>query len=631
MSACRITRDRARRVYRGMLRRPSTTGPSVTAAAAQTAGPRRACAGISSDLYAGPDDPAHRRGSRAGARRARALRRATPRRRRASSPPSELAARGRRARGDREPAARAGAYAGLLFAADTSEPRHGALLQRVQERGSEIRNELLFFELEWVGARRRAAPRAARGSGARARAATSSARCAATGRTCSPSPRRGCSRRRPTPGAAPSRALRRGGGGAALPGDGAPARRASSARRRCSRCSTSPSARCAARRRARSPRGCARTRALLALHLQHARAGQGGRRPPAPLADPMAARHLANEIDAAQRRCAARRLRGALPAGRALLPPQGAPARPPAARRLRPLRADRREGRARAAWTRRARSCSAAYRDFSPRWRRSRGPSSTALDRRRAAAGQARRRLLRLDGAQRAPLRAAQLHRQPARRDDARPRARPRRAPVAGARARALRAGHAAHPAETASVFGEMLVFRRLLREERDPAVRLALLCGKLEDAFATVFRQVAMTRFEQALHAARRARGRAAGPAHERALAGREPADVRRLGRAHRRLRLVVALHPALRALALLLLRLRLRRAAGAGAAAPLRRGGRPPSCRATSSCSRAGGSDAPRALLSRVGLDVADPGFWDGGLALLEELVAQAEALAG
>ena len=53
--------------------------------------------------------------------------------------------------------------------------------------------------------------------------------------------------------------------------------------------------------------------------------------------------------------------------------------------------------------------------------------------------------------------------------------------------------------AETASVFGEMLVFRRLMREERDPAVRLALLCGKLEDAFATVFRQVAMTRFEQA------------------------------------------------------------------------------------------------------------------------------------
>src|SRR5690606_32821908 len=49
-----------------------------------------------------------------------------------------------------EPAHRAGAYAQLLFAADTATPRHGALLQRVQERASEIRNALVFFELEWV-------------------------------------------------------------------------------------------------------------------------------------------------------------------------------------------------------------------------------------------------------------------------------------------------------------------------------------------------------------------------------------------------------------------------------------------------------------------------------------------------
>jgi len=30
-------------------------------------------------------------------------------------------------------------------------------------------------------------------------------------------------------------------------------------------------------------------------------------------------------------------------------------------------------------------------------------------------------------------------------------------------------------------------------------------------------------------------------------------------------------------------------------------------------------------------VGLEIGDPGFWDGGLLLLEDLVAQAEALAG
>ncbi|HEX5068109.1 MAG TPA: M3 family metallopeptidase, partial [Myxococcota bacterium] len=43
------------------------------------------------------------------------------------------------------------------------------------------------------------------------------------------------------------------------------------------------------------------------------------------------------------------------------------------------------------------------------------------------------------------------------------------------------------------------------------------------------------------------------------------------------------------------------------------------------------AGGSDTPEHLLARMGLDVADPKFWDGGLALLEEMVAEAERLAG
>jgi oligoendopeptidase F len=67
--------------------------------------------------------------------------------------------------------------------------------------------------------------------------------------------------------------------------------------------------------------------------------------------------------------------------------------------------------------------------------------------------------------------------------------------------------------AETASVFGEMLVFDRLRRYERDPKARLALLCGKIEDTFATVFRQIALTRFEQHLHAARRSEGELAAP----------------------------------------------------------------------------------------------------------------------
>ena len=44
---------------------------------------------------------------------------------------------------------RAGSYANLAFSADTREPKHGALLQKVQERSTEISTLLLFFELEW--------------------------------------------------------------------------------------------------------------------------------------------------------------------------------------------------------------------------------------------------------------------------------------------------------------------------------------------------------------------------------------------------------------------------------------------------------------------------------------------------
>lgn len=60
---------------------------------------------------------------------------------------------------------------------------------------------------------------------------------------------------------------------------------------------------------------------------------------------------------------------------------------------------------------------------------------------------------------------------------------------------------------ETASVFSEMLVFQELKRRcgEKD---RLALLCGKIEETFATVFRQAVMTRFEQSVHEARRREG---------------------------------------------------------------------------------------------------------------------------
>jgi oligoendopeptidase F len=62
--------------------------------------------------------------------------------------------------------------------------------------------------------------------------------------------------------------------------------------------------------------------------------------------------------------------------------------------------------------------------------------------------------------------------------------------------------------AETASVFGETVTFGRLLSATTDPAERLALLAENLEGQIATVFRQVAMNRFEDAVHRARREQG---------------------------------------------------------------------------------------------------------------------------
>jgi oligoendopeptidase F len=62
--------------------------------------------------------------------------------------------------------------------------------------------------------------------------------------------------------------------------------------------------------------------------------------------------------------------------------------------------------------------------------------------------------------------------------------------------------------AETASVFGETVTNQRLLATLDDPGERLALLASILEDSIATVFRQVAMNRFEHAAHTARRTEG---------------------------------------------------------------------------------------------------------------------------
>jgi len=61
---------------------------------------------------------------------------------------------------------------------------------------------------------------------------------------------------------------------------------------------------------------------------------------------------------------------------------------------------------------------------------------------------------------------------------------------------------------ETASVFGETLVVERLLEQASTPQSRLGILAENIEDSIATVFRQTAMNRFEDAVHSHRRSEG---------------------------------------------------------------------------------------------------------------------------
>ncbi len=51
-------------------------------------------------------------------------------------------------------------------------------------------------------------------------------------------------------------------------------------------------------------------------------------------------------------------------------------------------------------------------------------------------------------------------------------------------------------------------MFEGIMAKEKDPKAKLGILCGKIEDSFATVFRQIMMVRFERKFHEHRRQKG---------------------------------------------------------------------------------------------------------------------------
>jgi oligoendopeptidase F len=184
--------------------------------------------------------------------------------------------------------------------------------------------------------------------------------------------------------------------------------------------------------------------------------------------------------------------------------------------------------------------------------------------------------------------------------------------------------------AETASVFGEMLTFQRLLQLYPEPKQRLAMLCGKIEDAFATVFRQVVLTRFELDLHRARKEKGELSTDAindlwlkANQAMFG----DVVTLGDGYAWWWSYIGhfIRSPFYCYAysfgeLLVLALVQKYKQDGPAFVPR-----------YLDLLASGGSEAPDVLLARLGVDVTDPGFWELGLRLLGEMVGEAEKLAG
>jgi oligoendopeptidase F len=184
--------------------------------------------------------------------------------------------------------------------------------------------------------------------------------------------------------------------------------------------------------------------------------------------------------------------------------------------------------------------------------------------------------------------------------------------------------------AETASIFGETVTFGRLLAEEDDPQARLALVAGRLEDIFASVFRQVAMNRFEDAVHTARRSEGELSTERIGEAWMLTQRAMFRdsvRLSDEYATWWSYIPhfIHTPGYVYAyafgnLLALAIYARYETEGASFVP-----------SYLELLAAGGSDSPNELAKLVGVDLRDPEFWNAGLTVIEHQLVEAESLAG
>ncbi len=183
--------------------------------------------------------------------------------------------------------------------------------------------------------------------------------------------------------------------------------------------------------------------------------------------------------------------------------------------------------------------------------------------------------------------------------------------------------------AETASVFGETLTFRRMLRAEEDPARRRIMLASRIEDRINTVMRQIAFHRFELLIHSRRR----------EGELAAEEICDAWmevqseslgpavRLGEGYRWFWAYVShfVHSPFYVYAYAFGDCLANSLYAAYERAPDGFADR------YLDMLRAGGTLRHRELLAPFGLDASDPGFWRQGLGALGALIDELEEAGG
>jgi oligoendopeptidase F len=183
--------------------------------------------------------------------------------------------------------------------------------------------------------------------------------------------------------------------------------------------------------------------------------------------------------------------------------------------------------------------------------------------------------------------------------------------------------------AETASVFGETLVFGRLLDAAASDQERLGLLADRIDGAVATVFRQMAMNRFEHLVHTGRRSGGELSPEQFAQAwvesqseLFGDsvEITDGYRSWWSYIPHFINTPGYVYAYAYGQLLALSAYGRYAEEGSEFVPR----------YLDLLGAGGSRAPEELGAIIGIDLADPGFWDAGLGLIEDQLRQAEQLA-